>query len=56
MTALMLLAALFGLCWAGRSRRVYRDRYITEDVDIYDASCSSDSCDSYDTSPEDRDD
>ena len=38
MTALLLLAALFGgLCWAGRSRRIYRERYIDNDVDaIYD--------------------
>lgn len=49
MTTLMILAALFGgLCWAGRSRRIYRDQYIVDDVDIYDASCD-DVCSSYDT-------
>ena len=47
MTALLLLAALLsGLCWAGRSRRIYYERYVDSDVGIYDDACSSDSYDS----------
>ena len=34
MTALLLLAALLsGLCWAGRSRRIYYERYVDSDVE-----------------------
>jgi hypothetical protein len=59
MTALILVAALFGgALWAGRSRRVYREPYIVDDVDVYCESSCDDSCasDSYDSSSEDRDD